>query len=81
MCEEVFTVAENTEFLPFEEIQKKIFDQMYYRYTDMGQPAEDKIEFIYEIREAQLGYTYITAYENPKNVWLVPCWFLRYRNR
>lgn len=79
MCEEVSTVAENTNLLSFEEIQKNIFDQMYYRYMAWGQPAEDKTDFTYEIKEAGLGYTYVTAYENPKNAWLVPCWFFTVR--
>lgn len=81
MCEEVSTVAENTNLLSFEEIQKNIFDQMYYRYMAWGQPAEDKTDFTYEIKEAGLGYTYVTVYENPKNAWLVPCWFFTVRER
>lgn len=40
-----------------------------------GQPAEDTTNFTYKVISAKLGYTYVTAFRNPKNTWLVPTWF------
>lgn len=77
MGEEVSQIAENVTLLSFEEIQKRIFDQIYYYHSSKGQPAESKTKFTYEIVSAKLGYTYVTAYENPENAWLVPAWFFK----
>lgn len=77
MCEDVSIVAENAKLLPFEEIQEKLFEYIYYRYTDLGQPASDNTKFSYTVYEAWLGYSYVTAYENPRNAWLVPTWFFK----
>lgn len=75
MSEEVSKVAENTKLLPFADIETTLFDQIYYRYADMGQPAESQTNFIYSVSEARLGYTYVTAYGEPSHAWLVPAWF------
>lgn len=77
MCEEVDTVAENTNLLPFEDIQEKAIDQMYYNYASMGQPSESRTKFIYRLIDAWLGYTYVPAYGKPENAWLVPTWFFK----
>lgn len=75
MCEEVTTVAENTNLLPFEEIQDKAIEQMYYYYAAMGQPSESRTEFTFKLSGVKLGYTYIPAYGKPEDAWLVPAWF------
>lgn len=77
MGEEVSRITENTTLLSLEEIQEKIFDQIYYYHSSKGQPAESKTKFTYEIVSAALGYTYVTAYEKPENAWLVPAWFFK----
>ena len=74
ICSEVSTVAENTNLIPFEEIQDRLFDQMFYWYTMKGQPAESKTKFTYNVYDARLRYTYITAYGQPDHAWLVPAW-------
>lgn len=75
MCEEESVIAENVKLLPFDDIQKPLFEQIYYRYLKMGQPAEDTSQFTYTVTSARLGYTYVTAFQNPRNAWLVPTWF------
>lgn len=75
MCDEVSTIAENVKLLPFEDVQKQLFEQIYYYYLGHGQPSEDTTNFIYKVTSAKLGYTYVTAFKNPKNAWLVPTWF------
>lgn len=77
ICEEVGTAAENTRLLPFEEIQKNIFDYMYYLYLELGQPENSKSVFEYTVSDIRLGYTYVPAYGNPEHAWLVPAWFVR----
>lgn len=77
MCEEVKWVAENTKLLSFSEVQESLFNQIYYRYAAMGQPLESDMVFTYEVKEANLGYTYVTAFENPDHAWLVPAWFFK----
>lgn len=77
ICEEVGTAAENTRLLPFEEIQKNIFDYMYYLYLELGQPENSKSVFEYTVSDIRLGYTYVPAYGNPEHAWLVPAWFIR----
>lgn len=76
MSEEVITIAENTELLPFEKIQKRLTEQIFYWYSGCtaGQPEDDPTQFQYKVTEAVMGYTYITAYNNPDHAWLVPAW-------
>lgn len=74
ISEEERVIAENTSILPFEQIQEKLVDQIFFWYSGKGQPEYDKTQFQYQITEATLGYTYITAYENPEHAWLVPAW-------
>ena len=47
---------------------------MKYLYPS-SQPAENKTVFGYDVATVELGYTYIPAYKNPQNVWLIPAWF------
>lgn len=75
MAEETGTIAENTNLLAFESIQEKLSDQIFYWYSAKGQPEGNPTIFDYKITDARLGYSYITAYENPQNAWLVPTWF------
>ena len=74
MCEEEGTIADNVKLLPFDDIQKKLFDQVYYYYLGKGQPEEDVTNFRYQVTSARLGYTYVTAFNKPKDAWLVPTW-------
>lgn len=76
MAEEVKTITENTELLPFEKIQNRLQEQIFYWYSGVtqGQPEDDPTRFVYRITEADLGYTYITAYGAPDHAWLVPAW-------
>lgn len=76
MSEEVNTITENTELLSFEQIQEQLVEQIFYWYSGMtaGQPADDPTQFQYRVTEAAMGYTYITAYDNPEHAWLVPAW-------
>ena len=75
MSEEEKQIAENTNLLAFDKIQQQLVDQIMYKYSAKGQPANDTTTFQYDIIEAKLIYTYITAYTNPENAWLVPAWF------
>lgn len=77
MCEEVAVIAENTSLLSFDSIQEKLFDYIYYRYTYLGQPSNSTAKLIYTIYDVKLGYSYVTAYGNPQNAWLVPTWFFK----
>lgn len=77
MCEEAGVVAENTKLLAFEDIEERLIDYIYYNYTMLAQPAESKTKFTYTISDITLGYTYVPAYNNPQNAWLVPAWFVK----
>lgn len=79
MSEEVKTIAENTELLSFDKIQERLEEQIFYWYSGCtaGQPEDDPTQFQYKVTEAVMGYTYITAYDNPENAWLVPAWSFR----
>lgn len=76
MSEEVKVIAENTKLLPFEKIGERLEEQLFYWYSacTKGQPEDDPTQFVYQVQEAKLGYTYITAYQNPDHAWLVPAW-------
>lgn len=74
MTEEVEQIAENTELLSFETIQNQLLDQIFYWYSQQGQPVNDTTLFNYQIISTELEYTYIPAYKEPKNAWLVPVW-------
>ena len=77
MCEEVAVIAENVNLLPFDGIQKPLFEQIFYSYLNIGQPAEDTTKFDYKVTSAKLGYTYVTAFHKPENAWMVPTWFFQ----
>ncbi|MDO4339074.1 MAG: DUF6034 family protein [Eubacteriales bacterium] len=77
ICEEAGTVAENTKLLAFEDIEKRLLDYIYYSYTMLAQPADNKTKFTYTIYDLSLGYTYVPAFKNPQNAWLVPAWFVK----
>lgn len=74
MSEDALVIAENTKLCDFEKIQERLFKQIWYWYTGLGVPQSSDMKFSYEIVHAELGYTYITAYEKPKRAWLVPAW-------
>ena len=76
MSEEVKLITENTELLPFEKIQERLAEQIFYWYSGCtaGQPEDDPTQFQYRVTDAKMGYTYITAYKNPEHAWLVPAW-------
>lgn len=67
-------VTENVKLLAFDEIENRLIDQVKYLYPS-SQPAESKTIFGYDVATVELGYTYIPAYKNPQNAWLVPAWF------
>ena len=76
MSEEVKRITENTKLLPFDKIQERLAEQIFYWYSGCtaGQPADDPTQFQYRVTDAKLGYTYINAYKNPEHAWLVPAW-------
>ena len=74
MSQEEKIVTENVKLLAFDEIENRLIDQVKYLYPS-SQPAEDKTIFGYDVATVELGYTYIPAYKNPQNAWLVPAWF------
>lgn len=74
MTEEADRIADNTELMPFENIQDLLVEQIFYWYSQGGQPANDPTLFDYKVGSAQLVYTYVPAYGEPKNAWLVPAW-------
>ena len=79
ISEEVCTVTENTKLLPFEKIQAKLTDQIFYWYSGKGQSANDTTALEYDVVNAKLQYTYTTAYQEPKHAWLVPAWIFTVR--
>lgn len=76
IAEEVCTMTENTKLLPFEKIQAKLTDQIFYWYSGKGQSVNDTTLLEYDVIDAKLRYTYTTAYQEPKHAWLVPAWIL-----
>lgn len=74
ICEQTDVVAENTNLLSFDEIQNALFDQIYFQYANMGQPAESKTKFEYKVSQASFGYSFIPAYKKPDQAWAVPSW-------
>lgn len=74
MTEEVKRIADNTQLLPFDIIQNQLLDQIFYLYSQMGQPANDPTLINYRVADAHLEYTYVPAYGEPQNAWLVPAW-------
>ncbi len=74
MCEEEAVIAEHVKLLPFDSIQERLFEQIYYYYLGKGQPEEDKTNFRFQVTSAKLRYTYVTAFDKPENAWLVPAW-------
>lgn len=74
MTEDVKTIADNTKLISFETIQNQLVDQIFYWYSQMGQPENDSTQFVYNVTDAELVYTYIPAYGEPKDAWLVPAW-------
>ncbi len=74
IAEEVRTVAENTKLLPFEKIQEKLTNQIFYWYSGKGQSTNDTTLLEYDVLSAKLQYTYTTAYQEPKHAWMVPAW-------
>lgn len=74
MSEEVTTIASNTKLLSFDRIQENLVNQIFYWYAAKGQPVNDETKFFYDVRKAELGYTYVTAFKNPNHAWLIPTW-------
>lgn len=74
MADEVKRIANNTHLQPFETIQNELVDQVFYLYSQMGQPENDTTLFDYNITGVDFEYTYIPAYGEPLNAWLVPAW-------
>ena len=74
MSQEEKIVTEIVKLLAFDEIENRLIDQVKYLYPS-SQPAESKTIFGYDVATVELGYTYIPAYKNPQNAWLVPAWF------
>lgn len=52
ISEEVCTVTENTKLLPFEKIQAKLTDQIFYWYSGKGQSANDTTALEYDVVNA-----------------------------
>ena len=80
MSQEEKIVTENVKLLAFDEIENRLIDQVKYLYPS-SQPAESKTIFGYDVATVELGYTYIPAYKNPQNAWLVPAWFFTISER
>lgn len=61
-------MTENTKLLPFEKIQAKLTDQIFYWYSGKGQSAQSTLPALeYDVVNAKLQYTYTTAYQEPKH--------------
>ena len=63
----VYTIAENTQLLSFEEVKERFRD-----YMQMSQDFISTAE--YEITNVELSASYITALNAPQNAWMVPVW-------
>lgn len=74
MSETVATVAENTNLLPFEEIQERLTQYLSYCFP-AAQPDDSESVFEYDLQNIRFGYSYIPAYESPDHAWAVPAWF------
>lgn len=59
MSEEVKRITENTKLLPFDKIQERLAEQIFYWYSGCtaGQPVDDPTQFQYRVTDAKLGYT------------------------
>ena len=69
-------IAGNTKLLPFNKIKEKLAQHiLYMQISDGGeQTKKEGLKFTYEIRDVKLRLGNISAYEDPKSVWLVPVW-------
>ena len=69
-------IAGNTKLLPFNKIKEKLAQHiLYMQISDDGeQTKKEGLKFTYEIRDVKLRLGNISAYEDPKSVWLVPVW-------
>ena len=69
-------IADNTRLLSFEKIKEKLAQHiLYMQISDDGERAKKEgMKYIYEIRDVKLRLGNISAYEDPKSVWLVPVW-------
>lgn len=74
ISEERARITDNTKLLSFDAIQDQLLDQIFYWYTQLGQPENDPTQFEFKVTGAQLEYTYIPAFGEPKDAWLVPAW-------
>lgn len=70
----VGNVADNTKLMKWDEIFERLADNLYYSNIDDISPTETAV-YEHNVIGAKLGYCYIPAYQNPKNVWAVPTWF------
>lgn len=69
-------IAENTKLLSFDEIKEEMADHLLYRaVADGGEEAKALGDrYRYTVTDVQLRAVNISAYEEPKAVWLVPAW-------
>lgn len=69
-------IAENTKLLSFDEIKEEMADHLLYRaVADGGEEAKALGDrYRYTVTGVQLRAVNISAYEEPKAVWLVPAW-------
>ncbi|MDO4602477.1 MAG: DUF6034 family protein [Eubacteriales bacterium] len=77
MSEKGQVIAENTNLLPFEEITEKLGSHMLaVKVAVDGINGFDGKETSNEwkVKSVQLQSSYVPAYEEPQNAWLVPVW-------
>lgn len=71
----VRTIAENIKLLPFSEIKEKFADHLFYRMVAFwGEVGFPPFMTEFKVNSVKLCATYITAFEQPLHVWLVPVW-------
>lgn len=67
------TIAENTKLLPFDKIQDRVLEHLFYaEISNFGEKEGYSIS--YEVKDVQLRAANINAYEDSSAAWLVPVW-------
>lgn len=81
MANEIGTVAENTNLIPFGEITERLADHLsFVRPIPTGSGgAPDTYKERFEVEKAELWTDYIPAKDEPDKVWMVPVWVFSVR--
>lgn len=70
MSQEEKIVTENVKLLAFDEIENRLIDQVKYLYPS-SQPQRARRYLVMMLQLSDWDNTYIPAYKNPQNAWLV----------